>query len=90
MADAVCHCIVDTNINQLSPQSSERPPAISIPKNRSAGNLLAQGANSLGADVPPPRARLSVDAGTEAYDGLTRYVTCEKHHVEWTRPWHVK
>lgn len=59
---------------QASPESSHRPQAITIPKNKSASNLLAQGSDSIAADVPLPRARLSVDAGTEAYDNLTRYV----------------
>ncbi|KAI6873863.1 Pkinase-domain-containing protein [Hortaea werneckii] len=57
---------------QASPESSHRPQAITIPKNKSASNLLAQGSDSIAADVPLPRARLSVDAGTEAYDNLTR------------------
>ena len=59
---------------QASPESSHRPQAITIPKNKSASNLLAQGSDSIAADAPLPKARLSVDAGTEAYDNLTRYV----------------
>ncbi|KAK4541445.1 hypothetical protein LTR36_008046 [Oleoguttula mirabilis] len=55
--------------------TSQRPAAIQLPKNRSASNLLAQSpSNSLAADVPPPRARLSVDGGmgAEVYDSMTR------------------
>ncbi|KAI6890065.1 hypothetical protein KC325_g86 [Hortaea werneckii] len=56
---------------QASPESSHRPQTITIPKNKSASNLLAQGSDSIAADAPLPKARLSVDAGTEAYDNLT-------------------
>ena len=52
-------------------------PVLSIPKNRSSGNLLSHSSSnsSLFGDLPPPRSRLSVDAGSSSADyDLTRCV----------------
>lgn len=58
-----------------------RPTALHIPKNRSSSTLVSQNSSSasLRADGEQlSRARLSIDAGSgsEAYDNLTRCVTC--------------
>lgn len=65
------------------PQSAQqpRPTALHIPKNRSSSTLVSQNSSSasLRADGEQlSRARLSIDAGSgsEAYDNLTRCVTC--------------